>query len=330
MNRTATIVFFASLFASACATPQADITNVNADLRDALVAGDLDLAFDIGYDFVGQPIDNGDEGGLTRHPRPDGFLTATYIPDARRISSAVVTGTFTAAQSQVSRDFGGERLLPVDEQVQGEIYGVAYKDAEVEDGQVQATFRASPTGTMGGVQGLWTDSSRQRPISFEAVYTDTAENEGQMFGVYRVLAAPVWTEALRVRIFADGLSILEITPDSIFIHHIMGVAPGQAGTADGKEARAAEINEESWLPTWPEEGENADCNCDSSVLMSGEAGFFSPEAAATVAVDRYLTRGYVTVIEQPTEENGFLTRVLLNDTNYTGGTWYQFDLSFKQ
>jgi hypothetical protein len=130
--------------------------------------------------------------------------------------------------------------------------------------------------------------------------------------------------------FVDGLSVIEITPESIYLHHIMGVAPGQTGTAEGKPAREAQINEQAWQPTWPEEGENADCNCDSSVLLAGVEGFFSPQAAATVNVRRSLTRGYVTVIEQPTEENGFLTRVLVNDINYESGSWYQFDLLFKQ
>lgn len=328
MNRTSTVVLLATVFASACAVPGAGLDNVNADLKDALVAGDLELAFDIGRDFVGQPVD--DPTPVPRE-RPDGFVTATFTPEEWHISAADLVGTFVSREADMESNFAGKRLAPVEDQVQGEIYAISYKNGGEEDGEVMASYRASPSGDMGGVNGIWTSSSQQRPLEFQAVYTETAENEGQLFGTYRMLPVPVWTDQLRLRLFADGLSIVEITPDAISIHHIMGVAPGQTGTGlGGKEAKAAAINEQEWQPTWPEQGENLDCDCDSSTLNSGDEGLFAPEAAATVMLHRSLVRGYATVIEQPTSENGFLTRVLINDTNYAGGAWYQMDLAFKK
>jgi hypothetical protein len=167
---------------------------------------------------------------------------------------------------------------------------------------------------------------------FEADWTDTAEREGRFFGGFRPIEPPRWGQMVRVRALIEGQSILEISPTEVRWHHELGAAPGMVGVGgngDG-EPQPTYINNKPWMPEWPEDGENMDCDCSSSFLSPPPDGSFVPGSETTVKVMRYLTRGDVTEVQLPSESTGYETLILVDDSAYHGASWYEFDVYYGQ
>lgn len=67
---------------------------------------------------------------------------------------------------------------------------------------------------------------------------------------------------LTISAVIDGRSILTITGNKAQWHHVSQAAPGR----HLGESVPTKIGKASWLPTWPAEGENRDCKCNSKVF----------------------------------------------------------------
>lgn len=122
--------------------------------------------------------------------------------------------------------------------------------------------------------------------------------------------------------YIDGISSLIIQGDTIHWHHSDWAVPGRW---DGNDFPTT-INGFDWTPTWPSEGRNDFCNCDSSSIT----GLFStlPASAITVTLNSLNSPGLVTILAQPNLLNGYSLVVQFDDYYRGGASWYNIELSY--
>lgn len=127
---------------------------------------------------------------------------------------------------------------------------------------------------------------------------------------------------ITISAYIDGLSSLVFQGDTVYWHHTDFAAPGRW---DGNDLSTV-INGYDWIPTWPFEGRNDSCNCDSSSI----SGLFSalPSSPITVTLNSLGSPGPVTILEQPNPLNNYSLVVQFDDNNRGGASWYNVELSY--
>jgi hypothetical protein len=127
---------------------------------------------------------------------------------------------------------------------------------------------------------------------------------------------------LSVRARIDGISRLVIQGDTVQWFHIAAAAPGrwiQAPTF---------INGIGWYPNWPDipDAQNRDCQCYSSVYQ----GISSITKGSSVTLQIIQARERVSVIQQPSQSNGYTFVVEFDDAaepdKTFGDDWYEIKL----
>ena len=87
------------------------------------------------------------------------------------------------------------------------------------------------------------------------------------------------------------------------------------------------LNSVEWYPEWPEEGENRDCNCNSSVYTE----LFSPLPSDSSPIELQLvtTRGDVSIVQQPYQNNNYTAIIEFDDNPMGGADWYEVIASYS-
>jgi len=156
----------------------------------------------------------------------------------------------------------------------------------------------------------------------------------------RIRARRMWTEpecqpatkTLRVRAEIDGRSRLVVQDFLAYWHHDDHAAPGllnyhgEDAPETMAEPQATFINGETFEPAWPEDGENRDCNCESSVFASEQ--LLVPLTDAEVSLDVIEARHEVNLVQTPSEENGQTLIIEFDDNPVGGDAWYELELRF--
>jgi hypothetical protein len=127
---------------------------------------------------------------------------------------------------------------------------------------------------------------------------------------------------IRVEAFINGHSQLLIKGNTAQWHHIEAAAPGGGTPGD-----PTVINGVAWFPSWPQPGENRDCNCYSGVFDGADPGLAAVDQ--TVSLSQTKGREKVTVSQQPAAANGYTAIIDFNDPE-GGGDDYAVDLNFPQ
>lgn len=137
-------------------------------------------------------------------------------------------------------------------------------------------------------------------------------------------ASAVPDGALRIAALVDGRSRLLLKDGTAQWHHFDFAAPGRHFFLHEPTV----LNGVEWFPTWPDEpnAENRDCDCFSDVF--GALDPVMPDQAFTVTLRILRGRGETTVVQQPTKDNDFTTVIEFNDNPQPGPAWYivEFDL----
>jgi hypothetical protein len=126
---------------------------------------------------------------------------------------------------------------------------------------------------------------------------------------------------LRIRAFVDGHSELVLSGTTAHWHQVKDAVPGRW---EGHNEPTF-LNGAPWTPSWPSDGENRNCNCDSGPSPR------LPEPAAiaqTVTVKRLGDRGNVTITQQPSAANGFALKVDFDDSS-SGAAWHEVLVSYR-
>jgi hypothetical protein len=138
-----------------------------------------------------------------------------------------------------------------------------------------------------------------------------------------IIVSPIVSAAtVTVSAYIDGVSSLVIQGDTVHWHHSDWAAPGRWDENDYPTT----INGINWTPTWPSEGSNESCNCDSSSI----SGLFTalPASAITVHLNSLNSPGQVTILEQPSLSNGYSLIIQFDDYYRGGASWYNIELSY--
>ena len=127
---------------------------------------------------------------------------------------------------------------------------------------------------------------------------------------------------LRVRAYIDGQSQLALSGATAKWHVVRAAAPGRWN--GHKEATF--LSGAVWMPVWPGNGENRDCNCDSQPSPPVPAPLKG--VAQTVTLKKTSGRGNASITEQPTAANGFKVKVDFSDPD-DGAGWTEIVLSYS-
>ncbi|MDI6792700.1 MAG: clostripain-related cysteine peptidase, partial [bacterium] len=125
---------------------------------------------------------------------------------------------------------------------------------------------------------------------------------------------------LRVRAYIDGRSHLLIQGNEVWWHHYDNAAPGRLGGANEPTI----LNSAEWYPGWPEEGENRNCDCDSSRYSDLYPPL--PSDGSQITLDPIAVRGAVSIVQQPSEVNGYTAIIEFDDNPPGGADWYEIAL----
>jgi hypothetical protein len=130
-------------------------------------------------------------------------------------------------------------------------------------------------------------------------------------------------QVLRVEAWMDGRSQLVFSGHSVHWHHYQYAAPGRELLVN----KPTLFDDVAWLPTWPDapDGENRDCDCDSSVY--DQLPITIPSVPTVTTVTPIQARVAPSVIQQASAENGYTLIVELTDVGAGGSATHIVDIS---
>jgi hypothetical protein len=331
---TRSLVALLTVFAglSACTAQEIQLDALEADLEQALAAGDHAAVLELGSIYLGHEID-ADEIAPFSATSVEGYISGSFAPaetvDGNGEPIIELVGRMISQDLESRHHMRGQRIAPEGEQVNGEMLARTISQTDQTEGVLSADFRTSPAGAEGLFRGAWQNEDGSTQIYVRGHWGEDSSGEGRFFGSYETLLPPVWGEGLRVRVHVDGVSEIMVNPNSLTIHHFTGAAPGQLGVladATSAEPRPTIINGERWLPSWPAEGENPDCNCDSDQFHAPETTLI-PESA-DYQLRTLQARGGMDARTVPSAENDWTVIIRLDDSKYEGAGWYEFELIY--
>jgi hypothetical protein len=124
-----------------------------------------------------------------------------------------------------------------------------------------------------------------------------------------------------VRVLNDGSSKLVFAGAKVKWHVVGASAPGRWNGHDDPTL----LNGVAWLPGWPAAGDNANCNCDSTLSPDLPSPLKAMDQTVTVTVLE--GRGNVSITQQPAAANGYVLQVQLDDPQVEA-SWYEFMIGY--
>ncbi len=128
---------------------------------------------------------------------------------------------------------------------------------------------------------------------------------------------------LNVQALIDGRSQLHIQGGDVYWQHYDYDAPGWR--TDHYDPTT--LNGDDWYP-WPDSaGGNTNCN---GCVSPTHAVLTPPLAASSTPVQLSIVtaRQSVTIVQQPSEANGYEAVIEFNDNAYGGSDWYEVDITY--
>jgi hypothetical protein len=307
-TRSALACLLATTTLIGCATADfaqdVELDNLHDALDQAVLAGDYQLAMELGYEYVGQPID----GGPGMIP-VDGFLSAIIEPTQDGGSVSIMRGRLTEIDTEERHELGGVMATPLEDQVRGVI---------------EADTRVLETETMGRLMGDFRtvgEITGSGPLRATWNVQGVEDGYGRMFGVYERLDTLGWDQGARIRIDVAGLTLLTITEDKLWVTPLMDDA-----TFEG-EIGGAIVNSQAYELVYSERScpdyEGAECTSEPYSAPLGD----TMDLSNGVEMVPLMGRGGMAVVAEPTAENEYTTEILINDMNYYGASTYELQVT---
>jgi Tol biopolymer transport system component len=127
---------------------------------------------------------------------------------------------------------------------------------------------------------------------------------------------------------ADGSDPMQITNDTACDWHPSFSPNGTKITfTSSGSTKPTILNSVEWYPEWPEEGENRDGDCDSSVY----SGLTPPLSldGSPIELQLVTARGDVSIVQQPSQDNSHTAIVEFDDNPLGDADWYEVTISYS-
>jgi probable HAF family extracellular repeat protein len=138
---------------------------------------------------------------------------------------------------------------------------------------------------------------------------------------------PAAAYALKVKAWIDGDSQLIIQGNTMQWHNLSYNAPGYEFPYGDPPAptylTTQNLKKMAWTPAWPG-------GTSGNKMSEKFTGLNAPLAAVeqTVTLTAKRARGSATIIQQPSEGNGYMLVVDFNDNSSSGADWYEISLEY--
>jgi hypothetical protein len=129
----------------------------------------------------------------------------------------------------------------------------------------------------------------------------------------------------KLRAQIDGRSQLVLDDHTALWRHFELAAPGRYYCSRGQPMPTM-LGAIEWYPQWPVERdcEQFSCNCSSQAFMGLVPAI--PNQLMGATLELIDVRGWSSIVEYPTRDNGFLVAVEFDDSAFEGPAWYEVDL----
>ena len=321
-TRTALVCLIATLGLSACATmdtaQEAELDLLSDALEDAVLAGDYELAMQLGHDFVGLPIEgNGPDGEPTI---TTGLIAGVIEPGDDISTVSMLRGRMIDPDSGDRHQIFGELAQPLQDQIRGLVHGETHmRDVEIA-GTLNGDFRtvgdAEDHGTLRAVWRIEGDSTSRY---IRAQWETDSDGSGRVFGTWTALETPVWEDGVRIRIPVAGLTQVTISETQIWVTPL--------DEEDLYASPHALVNGEQYDLVYGELScpDAADPSCNTEPYNAPEGAVM--DMSAGVRMTTFVGRGGVALAAQPSADNNYETRVVISDLDYQGSSVYEIQLT---
>jgi len=126
----------------------------------------------------------------------------------------------------------------------------------------------------------------------------------------------------QVRASIDGRSQLVLKGNTAKWHHIAQAAPGKLNNGNAP----TRIGGVDWFPTWPQPGENRNCNCDSDTFTGVLP--VMPAQDLQIIIQEVDIPEDVRLIQAPSAANSFTAIVEFDDVEDSGADDYIINVIF--
>jgi hypothetical protein len=320
-SRAALVYLIATSALIGCATQEqaqdVELDNLADALDQATLAGDLELAMELGHDFVGLRVDGANP---SRHP-VDGFISGIFTAAEDGGPVAELRGRMMYSEDQELHQLGGVMAAPLEGQSRGAIAAETLCMAsEVAGGIIgdYATSRDNPEE--GFFRGVWNLEDATDTTFIKGRWQLDSNGEGRLFGVFVSIPEPTWDRAVRVQIDVAGLTELRIGEDVMWVSQAVADESFE-GTIGGALVNGAPyelVYSETSCPDGAGEG------CNSEPYLSPEDAAIDLSAGAELITR--LGRGKITLVEEASADNGMITTVAIDDRDYEGVSTYNIEI----
>ncbi len=276
-----------------------------------------------------------DVGGIFTEPA-EGWFMGRYRggEPAWSDDAGVAYGRFHGFDGQASGRFDW-RWATASDQGDGNFEGSSFGQEQAWLGEMMGEYWTAEPGE-GGIHGVWALDGMQATRELAATWRASAQGDGGRFvGIYRAPPSQEPTvHKLRIRNEIDGRSSMVIGTYYAWYEHHDYAAPGMhfyfgEGDPASMAARPTFVQGSEWYPTWPEDGENRDCGCVSSVFESQPPHeVLVPFADAEISLEVLEGRGEVSIVTYPSAANHYELTLEWDDNPQGGPAWYEVELTF--
>jgi hypothetical protein len=323
MTRTRSALSFllATTTLAGCATAElaqdVELDNLEQALEQAMIAGDYELAMQLGHEYVGLPI-----SADPSLPPVDGFLSGIIEPAQGGGPVAILQGRLMDAESMERHQIGGVMATPLE----GQVRGVIEADTRVLEtaamGRLMGDFRTIGERTDNGpVRATWNVEGVEGTAYIRGVWQMDEDGTGRMFGIYERIAAPDWDQGVRIRIEVAGLTLLTIAEDKLWVTTLL-----EDESFEG-EIGGAIVNGEAYELVYSEVScpDGAGNGCRSEAYTPADGAVIDMRGG--VEMTALLGRGGMVVVGEPSAVNEYTTEILIDDLNYYGSSTYELEIT---
>ena len=321
-TRTALICLIASAGLSACTTmdavQEAELDVLTEAIDEAVLAGDYPLAMELGYEYLGLPIDGNDAEATPA----TGYMAGVIIPGEDGGPRATLRGRMIDPDLGDRHQIYGMMAAPLDDQVRGIVAGSTHQSGERNGGSLFGDYRTVGGETdQGGLRATWNVEGSPVTSYIDAHWHVDSDGVGRVFGTWTELEVPTWEEGVRVRIDVSGLTEVHVSDDKVWVTQVLQDEDAEEGSTK------TYVNGEDYTLEYSElscpEYDDADCN--SVPMDSPDGAIIDLTAGATSTT--FIGRGGMSLVQEPNAENGYEAIVMIDDLAYAGASAYELEIN---
>ena len=323
ITRTALICLIATAGLSACSTMDTavdvELDNLSDAIDEAVLAGDYQLAADLGYEFLGLPVEgNGSDGDPL--PAASGFIAGIILPGTEIEPNPMLRGRMIDPETGDRHQISGTMAAPLEGQNRGIVTAGTTNPGELERGHIYGDYRTvNGDAEQGSLRATWNIVGEPVTAYVNAIWRMDADGAGRVFGNWTELEVPSWTDGVRVRIEVAGLTMVSISDDKVWVTPL--------AEEEDVEVDGAHVNGASYELVYTELScpDNPDMGCTTEPYNSPDGAIIDLTTGAELTT--LIGRGGMALAEEPSEDNGWVASIIIDDEAYSGASVYEFELN---